>query len=286
MNREKYTNGTLNNTGLTDPSIGQTCQLSLKDYKIDYNKCLGKGVYGSVFRVVLRPENEKGFWSSWFPYLYDYIYPVNSKPIDERSKKYCIKIFKPAIQVLYENINHPLPLRYPIESFYVHSEELKTNQILCKHGISGITFFNSASRYSQLKTRVRGKTLRFYLDKGYFIDPEQFELRESFVNFLRPLYKSNLVFCDIHSKNLMYDKYRHCWEIIDGSAMEILPDGLVDIGYDEASSLVDRLTRCENDGIKEIFEILDQTAKANLEYTLGQDKELFEHLKPLNTTHL
>lgn len=272
IDTEKYPNHFLTNTGLAGSSIKQHTQLPLKDYKIDYNKCLGNGVYGSVYRVVLRPENEKGFWSNWFPHLYDYVYRVHSKPNDEESKKYCIKIFKPMIQVLYENSNEPLPLRRPIDSLFEPSIERKTNQILRESGISGITFFNSKSWYSQLKTRVRGKTLKFYLDNGHFDDPEQFVLRKSFVDFLRLLHKSNLAFCDIHAKNLMYDKHRHCWEIIDGSVMKFDSNGL-EMDYEDISSMIFSLFFESNPNIANLFKIV----KDDLEYTLEKDQEL---LKP------
>jgi hypothetical protein len=281
LSREKYPSDSLKDIRCLSTYVEEKSQLSLKDYKIDYSRCLGKGIYGSVYKVTLRPENEKGFWSYWFPYLYDYIYRVNGKSNNDESKKYCIKIFKPAIQVLCENLDHPLALQRPIQSFSEPSEEFKTNQILRKHEISGITFFNS-DRYSQLKTRVRGKTLRFYLDRGDFIDPEQFEFRKSFVNFLQLLYKSNLAICDIHTKNLMYDKHRDCWEIIDGSVIEMDSDGLPSWDYNDISSLVYILIRSENHNIREMFETLNETAKANLEYTLDQDKELLDHLKPLS----
>ncbi len=68
--------------------------------------------------------------------------------------------------MLYENPDRHFPLRRPLDSLSVPSEERKTNEILHEKGLSGITFFNSQGWYMQLKTRVRGKTLKFYLDNG------------------------------------------------------------------------------------------------------------------------
>jgi hypothetical protein len=272
MSTEKYTTQLLTNTGLASSSTKPHSQLLLKDYKIDFNKCLGGGVFGNVYRVVLRPENEKGFWSNWFPHIYDYIYRVYSKPKDEESKKYCVKIFKPAIQILYENSDHPLPLRRPLDSLFGPSEERKTNQILNEKGITGITFFNTKSWYSQLKTRVRGKTLKFYLHSGHFYDPEQFVLRKSFVDFLRRLQRSNLALSDIHSNNLMYDKHRQCWEIIDGSVMELDPNGM-DWEFDSVSDTISRIAFTEsNPKLQNMFNI----AKGDLEYTIEKEQELLE----------
>ena len=248
--------------------------LSFVNYKIDYNRCLGHGVYGNVYRLAVRPDNEKNFWSDWFPFVYDYIYRIGEKPDDEQSKKYCVKIFKPALQVLLENLDHPFPLQRVANSFSEPSVEIATNQTLRKHNMSEIMFFSSG-RYSQFKTRVRGKTFRYYLDKGYFTDPEQYEFRKSFIQFLRSLYKSNLVICDMHPENLMYDKHRSCWEIIDGGIKEAKNDGSLD-RYFDVSNIVKILTRSERQAVRETFEILEKMATDGKEYTLTQDDEFFQ----------
>jgi hypothetical protein len=59
MSGEKYQISSKNSITFGSTSEYVT-EISFKNYKIDYNKCLGSGVFGSVFKVVPRPENEKG----------------------------------------------------------------------------------------------------------------------------------------------------------------------------------------------------------------------------------
>ena len=194
-------------------------EVSFRNYKINYTRPpLGSGVFGTVYEVCSRPENEKGFLSHWFPYIYDYVYPANIR--DTSSTKYCVKVFKSSFRILLETSGKPLCLRYPIISFFERSNEQKSNAVLQKHKITKIHFFKSNSFYSQFKTIVCGKTFQFYVENNFFTLQDQFNLRKSFITFLRLVMHSKLEFEDVHSKNIMYDEKEKRWDIIDGDVTE------------------------------------------------------------------
>jgi len=174
--------------------------MSFSDYKIDYNYCLGSGVFGTVYAVVPRPENEKGFLSYWFPYSYDYIF--RATPSNQKTYQYCVKISKTSFKLLFENPNHPFRFRLPWHSLFEFEKEEKTNHVLRKNGMSNLRFFKTSSFYSQFKTLVQGGTLHHYLQGEIFISPDQFLLRKSFVEFMRLIKNPKFTFWEIHGKNM------------------------------------------------------------------------------------
>jgi len=202
-------------------NLDKSNSLSFWDYKINYNKFLGSGVFGTVYEVVKRPENEKGYLPYFFPYVYDFIFLANEKKYFEKTNL-CIKISKSAFRVLFENIDHPLPLRRPIDSFFQSSEERKTNCLLQKHRLSKIKFYKTNSFYSQFKTLVNGHTFQFYLYGGYFTNNKQFKLRKAFVGFLNSILNAKISFKDLHSKNIMYDELESHWEIVQEKDYHII----------------------------------------------------------------
>lgn len=232
----------------------------LCNYKIDYNHLLGSGVFGDVYAVTKRPSNEKGCFSYLCPYLYDYIFrPDYKKAVPEPD--ICVKISKTSLRILFENCSHPLPLRRPVYSFCEPSNERRTNALLQKHGLSKIEFYKTNSIYSQFKTRVNGQTLKYYFDTRKFYLPDNFVLRESFIEFLRKLYKSGLYFEDIHHSNIMFDEQQLSWEIIDG-----------DVSEQEGDTLTGMLLFLVP---REIYQVILEQVEIEDEYTPEVDSLLF-----------
>jgi hypothetical protein len=52
-------------------SITRLPEVSLDDYKIDYNDCLGEGTHGKVYGLITRSKEEQNLFSRWFPCTYD-----------------------------------------------------------------------------------------------------------------------------------------------------------------------------------------------------------------------
>lgn len=249
--------------------------ISFYDYKINYNTCLGKGVFGAVYEIIKRPENEKGYLAWLCPYLYDYVFTVDCKNDIEKTGL-CVKISKSALRILYENINHPLPLRRSLYSFFAPSIEINGNRVLQERGLTNIKFYETNSIYSQFKTMVNGHTLEFYLDKGYFTNKSYYELRKTFACFLRLLsLTQGIFFEDVHEKNIMYDEKEHRWEIVDGDI------------YEEAGSSDTIAALFDFDNldlyhksvsVKRVFEKLAKVAKKGSLYTEKTDEKLLKNL--------
>jgi hypothetical protein len=191
---------------------------SLKEYKINYNNRLGEGNFGVVYALLPRPDAEIGFLSAHFPYIYDYIFRASTNH-PEIDQPYCIKIFKSSFRIFIENIAHPQPFFLPGESFSQPNKELQMNQILKINGITKISIFNTGY-YSQIKSRIHGKTFSYYFENKYFLQENQYLLRKNFIEFLKSIDKPTLTFKDIHGDNLMYDEHTNSWELIDGEAKE------------------------------------------------------------------
>ncbi|KTD25419.1 Uncharacterised protein [Legionella lansingensis] len=251
--------------------------MSFLDYKIDYNKCLGSGVFGTVYEVVPRPENEKGFFSYWFPYAYDYLFRVG--PIDREPSQYCVKISKTALRIVYENPNHPFRYRLAWHSLFEAAKEEKTNGVLRKYSLSNICFFKTNSIYSQFKTQVHGKTLHDYIEKGIFVSSEQFMLRKSFVDFLHKIKNPKFTFWELHENNLMYDEQNNCWEIVDGIFNEI-DDTNIEKRKDNLRFFLDHLL--QSSASKEVhywLEALVENAYNDDVYTEKQDEEIRQSIE-------
>ncbi|WED43365.1 hypothetical protein [Legionella cardiaca] len=193
--------------------------MSFADYKIDYSRPLGEGVFGTVYPVVPRPENEKGIFSYLFPYVYDWLFRSGS--FGTEPGQYCVKIAKTSLRMIYENPSHPFRFKLPWHSFFEAAKEKNTNQVLQKNGMTNIRFFKTNSFYAQFKTRVNGRTLHHYLEDETFISPDAFILRKSFVDFMRSINHPKFTFWDIHEYNLMYDELNQQWEIVDGIFNEV-----------------------------------------------------------------
>jgi hypothetical protein len=197
-------------------------RVSFKDLKIDFNQLLGQGMFGYVYNLIPRPHNEKGFLSQWFPIPYDYLFRSKNKTKSSE----CVKILKPSPWTLISIalcslIPPPIALLFAVKSFFARREEASTNNLLRKYGLSKIAFKDvDYSVYSQVKTKVEGYTFSQLCKNKAFVDPNNYEMRKSFVEFLWTLKNTPLNFNDLHQYNVMYDRVREEWEIVDGSAWE------------------------------------------------------------------
>ena len=251
---------------------GNNLEVSFQNYKIDYNHPLGEGSFGAVYPIVRRPESEKiGCLSrcltNWFPYIYDYLYRFNV-PLGE-PREYCVKIYK-SIFSLGGFPEH-------ISSNEVHSQpsiEQETNAVLRKYKLSHIQFFKTSGIYSQFKTLVQGKTFSFYLENKSFIQKEQFNLRKSFVDFLKSIDKPNLIFLDMLGDNIMYDERHNRWEIIDGEVREENHTSVTrnNILYFEDALLC----HCIDANTESVLKALFQAARSEKHYTEDSDLLLIE----------
>jgi hypothetical protein len=193
--------------------------VTFRDLKIDFNQLLGKGVFGYVYNVIQRPENEKGFFSKWFPYAYDYFFRTRGKA----ESKDCVKIAKPFLAILFNQITagDPLPLAKPVQSLFASNQDVSTNMLLRQYGLSKIKFKHvDYSVYSQIKTKVEGYTFAELCNKRAFVNPKNYQMRKAFVDFLWALKNAPLHLEDIHQFNVMYDTKRKEWEIVDGNACQ------------------------------------------------------------------
>lgn len=197
----------------------QSNSISFWDYKINYNGFLGMGDFGTVYEVVKRPENEKGYCSYLCPYVYDYIFPVKEKNEDQDTNL-CVKISKSSLRVFFEALDRLAPIAKAFGCFLQSSEEKETNAILKKHNLTKINFYDSFSVYSQFKTKVNGRAFGSYVNDGSFKAPDQYRLRKSFVKFLKVFVNQKIHFFDLHRRNIMYDAKEHRWEIVDGYIFE------------------------------------------------------------------
>lgn len=267
--------------------------MSFSDYKINYSNRLGSGVFGTVYEVIRRPENEKGIFSYLFPYVYDSIFLVDEKKSVEKTDL-CIKISKSTFRIFLENTyTHPTPLMLALRCFHQFKQEQKTNTILRKYGLSKILFIKTSGFYSQFKTVVRGHTFDFYLSKDYFVNSGQFELRKVFVNFLRAILNANVDFEDIHKKNVMYDELEYRWEIVDGyvSEKEIVIQESKKTQVSEAKNPdnpqepSDNITQLlgfmnldlpSNQKTQYVFRKLSKVARSGLAYNQNKDQKLLK----------
>lgn len=187
-------------------------RISFKDWKIHYGACLGRGAYGVVYKLVPRPEQEKGFLSSRFPYYYDKFNPVTDA-VDSEQTTLCIKIYKPMIGYLsgidsYDDILHHYNQR---------TEEQEANIVLRQKRLTHVVFYESPDEYTQVKTIVNGMTLHEAVSKNLLLDPQHVALRQGLVTFFQLAQQSSLCIIDLHSKNLMFDTTHKAWDIIDCS---------------------------------------------------------------------
>ena len=189
--------------------------VTFRDLKIDFNHPLGKGIFGWVYSVIARPESEKGFLSQWFPYAYDYLFRARGKA----ESKDCVKIAKPFLAILFNQITagDPLPLAKPVQSLFASNQDVSTNKLLRQYGLSKIKFKHvDYSVYSQIKTKVEGYTFAELCNRRAFVNPINYQMRKAFVDFLWALKNAPLHLEDIHRFNVMYDTKRKEWEIVDG----------------------------------------------------------------------
>lgn len=244
-------------------------EVSFATYKINYGRCLGHGTFGEVYEVSRRHDNEKGFLSSWFPYVYDYVYPT--KDSNPSSSEYCVKIAKTSFRICLEYLHKPhKAIVYSLFSFFNYPLERDLHTKLHQHGLTQIEMIKTSGLYSQFKTVVLGKTFCFYAENDYFEREDQFKLRKTLVEFLRAIKKTPLRFYDVYSHNLMYDVKKNRWEIIDGFAREAK-----DASYSK-KYFFEKLLGKANIGnkTKAILYKLDQLASNDQEYTPEIDKNI------------
>jgi ribosomal protein S18 acetylase RimI-like enzyme len=259
------------------PKVAKTKQeeakkLTFTDYKIDYSHPLGSGVFGTVYPLVQRPENEKGFFSYWFPYVYDWIYrpsPSDSKPSD-----YCVKVAKTSLRMVYENPTHPFRFKLPWHSLFEAAKEEKTHRVLEKNGMTNIRFFKSPSLYAQIKTRVKGRTLHQNIEDGTFTSQEGYKQRKSFVAFLRLIKNPKFTFWDINESNIMYDEPNQQWEIVDGIFNEV-DDTKLEKRKDNLQFFLDNVLQSNaSDETRHWLKALSEKARLDSDYTESDDESI------------
>lgn len=261
-------------------TITERPSLSLRDYKIDYNDFLGAGVYGNVYGLVKRPENEKTFFSEWFPWLSDLLFRANSS--DKQNTEWCIKISKSIPRLIAQEIikENDCFLAPAIYSLYEKREQLQANNLLQQYRMTNIVYSETSNYYSQIKTRVKGKTLTYCGQHNYFQDPDQFLFRKAYVDFLWKINNVPLVFSDLHSDNLMYDEISHEIEIVDSSAKETIVN---------EGNHITNLFRYSDTATYRTVKELQQVAKNNTPYTKKFDNDLITRMriktKPKQTPH-
>ncbi|MES2274021.1 MAG: hypothetical protein V4487_07500 [Chlamydiota bacterium] len=227
--------------------------ISFTDYKIDYNNCLGSGTQASVYEVIKRPQNEKGYFSYLFPHIYDYLFRIDENK--KISTNICIKIAKSPCNALSL------------------LDDKRSNQVMVDKKISKIKFYKTFSLFSQFKTRVNGKT--FHDCHSNFKKKNCFEFRKSFVDFLITISPPDIEFSDLHFKNVMYDELSHRWEIVDGSAWK---SRLTDVN-NGAMFIAHCQSWCKMDWVtEEILDALDTIAREKKDYTRDVDLQLLEKI--------
>lgn len=183
-------------------------EMTFFENKIDYNQHLGSGAFGNVYSLVKRPEDEKGYCSYLFPYVYDYIFRVDKESREETG--FCVKILD---YLIVNGINklHPFIL------YMEPASQFSANRLLRERNISKIEYCSSGGILSYFKTRIQGKTLEDYIVFNDFLCKEEdFELRKNFVKFLRSIDNIDLFIEDPHAGNIMYDEVEGRWELVDG----------------------------------------------------------------------
>ncbi|MBS0637580.1 MAG: hypothetical protein JSS12_08715, partial [Verrucomicrobia bacterium] len=188
--------------------------MSFWDCKINYNRCLGSGEWGTVYEVVPRPNNEQNYWSYLFPYVYDYIF----RPSEPHHAVHCVKVLAPlpTAMIIVSAANKFLFIGLLAGVLFGRYKEKWSNLTARKYGLSTVKFSTTYSLLSQFKTKVNGHTFQYHAQKLNFNKQNKFHLRRAFVIFLQKLNNDKLSISDLHEKNIMYDKAKDCWEIVDG----------------------------------------------------------------------
>lgn len=248
--------------------------VSFRDYKIDYKRCLGEGTYGAVYELARRPDDERNCWATTFPYIYDYFYPASqdSEPVED----YCVKIFKSSIRVMFEIArSDDRFLLFAYKSLFAPTQEKHANETLREHNLSTITFYNSSSMYAQFKTKVTGQTFLKILWDELLLEPSNFMMRKSLVDFISTAEEEKLFFADMTPSNIMYDEIHSRWEIIDGAVSETNDS----FEYEDASSILS-IARCfynrKNHPMYVLLKLLEQAVNANQEYTEETDAKILK----------
>lgn len=181
----------------------------LTNYKINYKKPLGEGVFGSVYPLVFRPIEERSVFSRLFPCTYDKIFTCKKEDSDTGL---CVKIF----HSFYSHIDLNQQINpYPIKSFFEPRIERELNQTLIEQDLTNIHFYEKGWYY-QVKTEVHGVTLS-EKEEVLLEKEEGYPIRKALFNFLKKLIECPVVeFGDLHRGNIFYTHTGEI-EIIDGS---------------------------------------------------------------------
>lgn len=191
-------------------TLSHKSRLSLVEYKIDYDNELGDGIFGRVYGVLERPENEKNFLSFWFPYQYDYWFRLDHS--EKKETKWCVKITK----------DYYLDRGPDIKTIFLEkSSQYRSNQLLRKYRVTNVVFPETYGYRAQFKSLVKGKTLDYYLFNKHFEDPKYYPLRKAYVSFIWSIKSVPLMIDDLHLRNIMYDEESQQIEIVDSYAVEL-----------------------------------------------------------------
>lgn len=271
--------GVMSSIGALYNEVQDFSVISFSDYKINFNKCLGDGMVGTVYEVVRRPMHENGQIASVCPYLYDRIHPVDEARKIETDL--CVKISKTTFRLFFYN---PFAvLRNPLILFYEAKEERNLNRMLQRLGATSIKFYHAGDCHAQFKTRVYGHNFAYHLRKRSFLDPAQFEFRKAFVGLLRTVSRPEFNVDDLHANNLMYDERKKLWEVVDGKLSGFTHEG--DSKESKIFSFLfwacmlppkdDRIPESCERSLQMLFGELTKAAVDEADYTIEIDREMF-----------
>jgi hypothetical protein len=238
--------------------------VSFHDYKINYNHCLGAGVFGVVYDLVKRPDREKGFLTYWCPQTYDYLFPAN---VGTPSVDLCVKISKSAWRILYEQTE----LTFPIRSWTEAADEEKSLAIARKNGLTTVYCYPTNCSYVSFRTKINGFNFEECHHKNLFYDQGHFKLRKAFVEFLTKIAMAKMIFADVTAENIMYDEKQEQWSIVDGMIEEANEPYEYNI-----EKFIGTMRPIEMDHVTScVFDVLAKAAHDRIIYEEKHDRELF-----------
>lgn len=198
--------------------------VTLTEYKVDFNCPIGKGLFGIVYALRPRDANDRSLLSYFSPLLHDWIYRAVKT---EESSQYCIKLFMPCAYVIVRAAKHTIQgvLSNPKDIFFAAftspSLEFKAHRLLVKYNVTDLKFAQTTT-YTQIKTRVQGKTLEQYIISGEFQSKNHKLLRLALYQFIKSSASCPLVYSDLNVRNLMFSEPNRKYEMVDGDVTEDL----------------------------------------------------------------
>lgn len=200
---------------------GEAAEVSLQNYKINFNDKLGDGAFASgVYGLVPRPLSEQGWLSLAFPYFYDWFYPIKDK---SAKSPYCVKVFRTFPDLMCSGIQSLGILDgilTAIIAYFGPRYEAVDHQRLLKAKLTTVKL-NASGFFYHVKDKIIGETLKHYIRKGILFYPEQYLMRQSLYQFLLSLKSSEMRVSDLHLSNVMFNENTQAWEVCDALILEI-----------------------------------------------------------------